>query len=158
RNARAAHHPRQDRPAARLIRMEHARRATYADVHAMSMMAQKARDAVLQERGGPMLVKYEVVLNPDEDLFARELNDPERAVFAGCIDDVVVGFVVVNLREVTDLGLMGSISELYVEPEARGVGVGEAMLAEVTKFCRDKSCFGIDGMALPGDRATKNFF
>ena len=50
------------------------------------------------------------------------------------------------------------ISELFVHPEGRGVGIGELMLADLVAFLTGRGCIGIDAMALPGHRAAKNFF
>ena len=49
-------------------------------------------------------------------------------------------------------------ADLYVLPDARGVGVGEAMMGLCLDWARRNGCIGLDSMALPGDRHTKNFF
>ena len=41
---------------------------------------------------------------------------------------------------------------------ARSIGVGEAIVGALIEFCTDRRCLGIDARALPGHRATKNFF
>ena len=38
------------------------------------------------------------------------------------------------------------------------VGVGEVLLGALVGWCRDRGCLGVDSTALPGHRATKNFF
>ena len=50
------------------------------------------------------------------------------------------------------------VDDLYVEPEARGVGVGEAMMDARPRLGGERGCVGVDALALPGNRATKNFF
>ena len=50
------------------------------------------------------------------------------------------------------------IDDIFVEDEAREVGVGEAMVNDLIDWCEERKCIGIDAMALPGHRATKNFF
>jgi GNAT superfamily N-acetyltransferase len=52
-------------------------------------------------------------------------------------------------------GQSGRIGLLYVEPPARGVGVGEALLVAALRWCADNGCADADVAALPGDRATK---
>jgi ribosomal protein S18 acetylase RimI-like enzyme len=53
---------------------------------------------------------------------------------------------------------LGVITDLFVETEARSVGVGDTMTADLVAFCTAQACSGIDAHALPGHRATKNFF
>ncbi len=45
-----------------------------------------------------------------------------------------------------------------MEPDAREVGVGEAVLARALEWATARGCIGVDAWALPGERATKNFF
>ena len=60
--------------------------------------------------------------------------------------------------ELSDGGRLGEITELFVEPGAREVSVGETMTALLTAWCADHGCVGVDATALPGHRAAKNFF
>lgn len=50
------------------------------------------------------------------------------------------------------------IEELYVTPRARTVGLGSALLVQARISAAARECTGLDAVALPGDRATKNFF
>ena len=50
------------------------------------------------------------------------------------------------------------IDDLFTEPGARSVGVGEAMLAVIVEWGTDRGAVGIDAVVLPGARETKNFF
>ena len=50
------------------------------------------------------------------------------------------------------------VVELDVQPEARQVGVGATLLAPTVSWAASRGCDGIDAVARPGDRATKNFF
>jgi GNAT superfamily N-acetyltransferase len=76
----------------------------------------------------------------------------------GTIDGTVVGYGVARLEPLHDGAVLGVVSDLYVEPEARGVGVGESMMTDLVAWCEARGCVGVDSLALPGDRATKNFF
>ena len=53
---------------------------------------------------------------------------------------------------------LGVIEEIYVETEARAVGVGELLVERLVAFCVDAGCVGVDAAALPGHRQAKNFF
>jgi GNAT superfamily N-acetyltransferase len=50
------------------------------------------------------------------------------------------------------------IEEIYVQPEARAVGVGELLVERLVAFCVEAGCSGVDAAALPGHRQAKNFF
>jgi GNAT superfamily N-acetyltransferase len=84
--------------------------------------------------------------------------DPDALVLVGTFDGVVVGYGLVQRETLRDGTAIAVIDGLYVEPDARGVGVGEALMEEVLAWSVAAGCRGIDGFALPGDRETKNFF
>jgi GNAT superfamily N-acetyltransferase len=96
------------------------------------------------------------------ELWARERTSAARAdesaAYVGTLDDVVVGYGIVEVAELRDGGRIGVVTELYVEPDAREVGVGEALVGMVLDWCREHGCEGVDATALPGHRAAKNFF
>ncbi|MFM9138811.1 MAG: GNAT family N-acetyltransferase, partial [Actinomycetota bacterium] len=71
----------------------------------------------------------------------------------GTYEDRVVGLA---LWTIDDAELM--IEVLYVVPEARGLGLGEAVVRRAVEEARGRGCGSIAGRALPGDRETKNVF
>jgi len=73
------------------------------------------------------------------------------------IDEVPLGIMVTEV-EVIDEVAVAVVRELFVVPEARGVALGEEMMDATVAWATSQDCVGIDGYALPGDRATKNFF
>jgi GNAT superfamily N-acetyltransferase len=87
---------------------------------------------------------------------ALEAADHELAV--GTLDGTVIGYAVARWERLTDGSRLGIVDDIYVDPDARSVGVGETLMDHVLAWCRDQGCFGVDSLALPGDRATKNFF
>ena len=50
------------------------------------------------------------------------------------------------------------IVHVFVEPWARGVGVGDAMMAALLEEARKVGAVSVTGSALPGDRSMKNLF
>jgi ribosomal protein S18 acetylase RimI-like enzyme len=89
---------------------------------------------------------------------SEALADGERLVVAGTVEGHVVGYGTVRVEPLRDGTLLGVIDDLFVLPDARGIGVGEAMANQLIGFCEERGCAGIDAVALPGNRATKNFF
>ena len=138
--------------------MEGSRPATSQDAVAIVGLARALRDELTAMRGGALWVDREGRGEPLEAAFAEWLAKPEWLVVSGCIDDVVVGYGVVEVETLRSGSRLGVIHELFVEVEARSVGVGEAMAGALVAFCRDAHCAGIDARALPGHRAAKNFF
>ncbi len=109
-------------------------------------------------RGGRIWSVREARSGPPADVYGALLTDPSACVVVGTLDDVVIGFGVVSVETLSDGGRLGVVSELFVDAEARAVGVGEAMLETMVGFCTRESCVGVDAFALPGHRAAKNFF
>lgn len=50
------------------------------------------------------------------------------------------------------------IAHVYVEPEAREVGIGDALIQHVLAVLRQMNAEWISASALPGDRSMKNLF
>ena len=55
-------------------------------------------------------------------------------------------------------GASRACSFVFVDPRARDVGVGEALIGAATTWALASGCVGLDGLALPGDRHTKNLY
>lgn len=87
----------------------------------------------------------------------ESMSAGRTTVLVGCLGDVPVGYGVAHPEATADAPLW-VIDDLYVEPEARGVGVGRLLLETLTDEAVRNGCGGIQAEVLPGDRATKNFF
>jgi GNAT superfamily N-acetyltransferase len=130
-----------------------ARPATAADLPVLCTLGRELRAEVGVLRGGRVLVARHVPQEPLEGAYEALLADPAALVLLGTIDGTPVGHAVVTAD-----GDLATIAELFVDPEARAVGVGEAMLDDVLAWARSRGCTGVDAAALPGARETKNFF
>lgn len=64
----------------------------------------------------------------------------------------------VEIQTLSSGELMGVLHDFVVDAEAQDVGIGEAMMNLVVEKLTKRGCIGVDAWALPGDRATKNFF
>ena len=138
--------------------MEAARPATSADVDRIADLAAEAVAEQAPLRGGGVFAAREARPLPAGPTIADALDDPSQLVVAGTIDEVVIGYAAVRVERLRNGERLGVVTDIYVEREARGVGVGEAMVDLVLDWCRDQGCSGVDGFALPGNRETKNFF
>jgi ribosomal protein S18 acetylase RimI-like enzyme len=138
--------------------MEAAREATGADIDRLVELALQLRDELRVMRGGSLWEVRESRVQPVAHMFKTLLARDDAVVLVGTIDDVVVGYGTFELEELSDGRLLGVIGDLYVEPEARAVGVGEAMADVLVGRAVAAGCAGIDAFALPGQRQAKNFF
>ena len=138
--------------------IEAARRAVATDTERLAELARAAVAELEPTRGGSVWKDREARREPLEEGFAGSIADPDQLVLVGTIDGTPVGYTVV-VDEALDSGaVLGVVQDIFVEEEARGVGVGEAMMEEALVWCRSRGCVGVDAMALPGHRTTKNFF
>lgn len=137
---------------------EAVRAATPEDLPAIVALAEALRAELTPMRGGRLWSVHEARPGPADKAYGALLTDPGTCVVVGTLDDVVVGFGVATVEPLADGGQLGVVTELFVDAEARAVGVGEAMLEALVGFCTGEGCVGVDAFALPGHRAAKNFF
>jgi GNAT superfamily N-acetyltransferase len=138
--------------------VEGVRAATAGDVDTLATLVRQAIAELSASKGGSTWARREARQEPVEASLAAAISDDAQLVLCGTIDDVVVGLASVTVETMADGALLAVIGELYVEPEARGVAVGEALMDAVVEWSRTQGCVGIDALALPGLRDTKNFF
>jgi ribosomal protein S18 acetylase RimI-like enzyme len=138
--------------------LEQARRARASDLDRIVELAVALDDELSPMRGGPLWAVREARPKPFDAQYGPLLAREDACVVVGTIDDYVVGFGVVELEALRDGRTLGRITELFVEPSARSVGVGESIAVELIAFCDAAGVVGIDALALPGHRAAKNFF
>jgi GNAT superfamily N-acetyltransferase len=137
--------------------VEAARPATPDDLAVLVHLAGVARHELGPMRGGSVFLRREARRDDVHELAAL-LTDPAAAAWIGTIDEVPVGYAVARVVTLHDDGRLAVIDDLFVEPEARGVGVGEALMDMVVTWAEAAGCVGVDAVALPGNRDAKNFF
>lgn len=135
-----------------------ARHATADDLDVVAAMADAAIEELTPLRGGAIWSQTAARTPPLPAGLAEELDRSDAVVLVGMIDDTVVGYTAAHVARLHDGSAMAKITDLYVLPDARGVGVGEAMMTVLDAWARSESLIGLDAIALPGDRDTKNFF
>jgi len=140
--------------------MEGARLATEGDRPICRELLQVALEGARTMRGGATLVGATTA----DELLARwtgsststSPDEPQAAaLFVGEFHEVIVGLAAAVTQPRPLAEHAGRIECLYVESEARGVGVGSALMAAVVAWCREQSCTEVDALALPGDRSSK---
>jgi len=139
--------------------VEGTRRARREDAERCGELCREAIDQLQRARGGPLFARRETGLIAKALLrpggLDRLLADRRRRVLVGTVDDAVVGMAIGRIDEVGETPL-GIVDACYVEPGARCVGVGGALLEDLVSWFSTSGCRGVDVSALPGDRDTKN--
>jgi GNAT superfamily N-acetyltransferase len=136
--------------------VEHARPANPADLDALVTLWDMAVRELDGARGG-LLLAGSLVRDDLGGYLAAGLEDPDRLLVAGLIDDVRVGIGSV-ICDRSRRETVGDLELIFVDPSARQVGVAEAMIEIVLGWCAAKHCVGVDAPALPGNRPAKAFF
>lgn len=138
--------------------METARVANATDLDRLVELAREAIEELRPTKGGDVWARTAGRAEPVEDALRSALTELDHLVVVGAVEEAVVGYGVARFNELRDGGRLGVIGDLFVEPDFRGVGVGEAMMDLLVDWCEEQGCFGVDSVALPGNRPTKNFF
>lgn len=128
---------------------ESVRPATGADRAVVAELHGLATAELREQRGG--------------ELWARQTDraagpDLGGGAWLGTIDDEVVGYALARLDELADGSRLAVLTDVYVLPGARGVGVGELLLDAAIAWATEAGAAAIDSIALPGMRESKNFF
>lgn len=131
--------------------MESARRAEEEDLAVCRRLLVSALDAAQSMRGGTALTGDHTV----DGLLAR-WTAPVAALYVGVFEHATVGLAAATtFRRGGRVGRSARIECCYVEPGARGVGVGGALMHALVEWCTGRGAGDIDALALPGDRSTK---
>ena len=137
---------------------EGCRPAVEADLPRLAEMAGAAVEELRAGRGGAVWARHSARRPPYDGALRDELTDPDHLVLVGTLDGTVMGYGAARVERLADEGLLGVVTDLYTEPGCRELGIGEMTMQALVDWCTAKGCFGVDSLALPGDRHTKNFF
>lgn len=128
-----------------------ARLARSSDAGVLESLETEARLSLVDQRGGPEWLAG--CAPSDAAMWARRADDADWHVVVGAIDDVVVAYAAACVRR-----SVATVTHLYVHPEARDVGIGEAMIEAFLTWAPTTGATALEATALPGDRQTKNLF
>jgi GNAT superfamily N-acetyltransferase len=138
--------------------MEGVREAVAGDLPQLAELARAAIRELTPTKGGELWSRREARREPVEDSLAAAIAADDHLVLVGELDGVALGHAVARLDSLHDGETLAVVEDLYVEPGARAVGLGEALMDAVIEWCRARGCTGVDSLVLPGNRETKNFF
>ena len=135
-----------------------ARPAQRSDLAMIAMVAESVVVEFDAEKGGELWRRQRDAGTSSIGRLEDMMGDERARLVVGTIDDVVFGYGLARWRALTDKTRLGEVVELVVESGARGVGIGRLLLDDLVAWCDAQGCLGVDSVALPGARETKNFF
>jgi GNAT superfamily N-acetyltransferase len=138
--------------------VESSRPATAEDIPRVVELAGLMRAELGAMRGGALWLEREAWPEPLDATYDALLARDDTLLLVGSIDDAVIAFAAVVVEGLRSGARLGVVTDLFVEAEAREVGVGEVLVDALVEHCRATGCLGVDATALPGHRAAKNFF
>ncbi|MEI8238953.1 MAG: GNAT family N-acetyltransferase [Actinomycetota bacterium] len=119
------------------------------DSSELGELESSARAAMSPQRGGAAHLAELTAVGDWSTLIDRD----DRSVIVATVDELVVGYLELELD-----GAVARVRQVYVRPEARELGLGDGMLAAATEAAIGAGCTVLEGVALPGDRDTKNLY
>jgi len=137
---------------------ESARPAVASDHEVLRRMAVAARADLEGKKGGDVVDRLDPHRDDPGGRLVAALVRADVAVLVGMLGAVPVGYGLLTVGPVADGSMHAVVEEFFVEPEARSVGVGEVLMDALVDEARRRGATAIQSLALPGDRATKNFF
>ncbi len=137
---------------------EAARPASSEDLDDLLRLVERQRVGAAQMRGGELWILRSALPEPVRDSVATYLRGEACGGVVGLIDGAAVGYGLVHVESLPDGRELGVVDELYVEPEARRVGIGQLIIDQLLEWCRRRGCAAVEAIALPGDRQAKNLF
>jgi GNAT superfamily N-acetyltransferase len=132
------------------------RRARRADADELRTLEDEARAALVGVRGGGRWLGDHPAIGSGwadtvtaQSVFVAVLGDLEGLEQPAA----VVGYLVLDVD-----GDVARIDQVFVTPDAREVGFGDALVEAATEAARSAGAKFLEGEALPGDRDTKNLY
>lgn len=109
----------------------------------------------------PMWPLFDGLETPFRASLTEILDDERSILLVGEIDDVPLGLLWARSETMLERAAderVGVVRLVYTEPEARGVGVADAMITMALEELRRSGHRRFDARVSPGHRAAKNFF
>jgi len=135
--------------------------AADGDLPELTRLAELARRELGVERGGPL---WQLLHGRPDPLAATLSADLAEAstdggiVLVATFTEAAGGYAVAHREPLGDGTAIAVVTDIYVELGFRGLGLGGALMDQVMAWAVTHGCRGVDALALPGMRHSKNFF
>jgi GNAT superfamily N-acetyltransferase len=126
------------------------RAATSADADAIAWLERLSRSATESARGGHALLGERPAVAPG---WASRIDGRPGSVLVGVVEGVPLGYLAWSYD-----GKLAHIEHVFVHADARGLGIGDALLGAAMTAARGVGATAIEAEVLPGDREMKNLY
>lgn len=136
-----------------------ARRATLGDVPELERLYRLLEEEMTVL--SPMWPVADGLAEPTVEALTQAVGDDTTEVLMGEIDGCTFAFLVARVEPMLPQAegeTIGVIRFVFVEQEAREVGVGETIRDLALRLLRQRGIRRFDAHVLPGHRLAKNFF
>ncbi len=130
------------------------RKGSATDSEVLQALELEARSSLDTFRGGSRMGDEQALVGEG---WSREVSNSEVVVFVGGVDKVVMGYLLAR-RGAVKTGAIATIEQVFVTKDARNFGIGDALITSSIEWAKGESLVALDGVALPGDRETKNLY
>ncbi len=128
------------------------RSASENDVIAIVELATEAQTEIAQFRGHEQLLE---VWTLTDQQWATAVTSDKNIVLVALSSMSIVGYA---KGDIDVKGTICTVSHVFVDPQARQLGIGAGLIGEIARVARAKGCQTLDAVALPGDRKMKNLY
>jgi len=128
------------------------RKAVEADALALQLLELEARDEVQHFRGHLALLGESIQV---ADSWSKIVASIQHSVLVAEVAHQVVAYI---CAEIDLTRAVCSVTQIFVDPQARQLGIGAHLVGKTANIARDCGCTRLDACALPGDRKMKNLF
>jgi len=128
------------------------RKAVEADALALQLLELEARDEVQHFRGHLALLGESIQV---ADRWSEIVASIQHSVLVAEVAQQVVAYI---CAEIDLTRAVCSVTQIFVDPQARQLGIGAHLVGKTANIARDCGCTRLDACALPGDRKMKNLF
>ena len=128
------------------------RSASEEDVMAIVELAKEARSEIAQFRGHEHLLE---VWTLTDQQWATAITSNKNIVLVALSSMSIVAYA---KGDIDDKGAICLVSHVFVDPQARQLGIGAGLVGEIARVAKSKGCQTLDAVALPGDRKMKNLY
>jgi GNAT superfamily N-acetyltransferase len=136
-----------------------ARSATASDITTLAELYGQLESEMVGLK--PIWASADGLAEPIGDAFDGLISRPDSAVIIGEIDDVPFGFLAWSddpLLPQAAPERVATVRLIFTAPDARRVGVGEAMIGRFRADAEERGISLFDAIVPPGHRDAKNFF